>query len=78
MLPLNDDTARKQVEQIIAKVLSNRKPPYSLHGGLFDALSDSKGEVLAATNKQALEAAALFEKTDNRWFWKNLWDRQML
>lgn len=64
MLPLDDDTARKQVEAIDAKVLSNRKPPYSLAGGLFDAMMDAGGDVLLANNKQAKEAAALFEKLE--------------
>ncbi|NOR75533.1 MAG: cysteate synthase [Draconibacterium sp.] len=64
MLPLNNDDARKQVEEMDAKVLSNRKPPYPIAGGLYDALKDSKGEVLRATNKQAREAGALFEKTE--------------
>ena len=52
--------AREQVAQIDAKVLSNRKPPYGLAGGLFDALSDSDGEVLTVSNKKAREAAKLF------------------
>jgi cysteate synthase len=38
LLPLDDDLARRQVEEIDAKVLSNRKPPYSITGGLFDAM----------------------------------------
>ncbi len=64
MLPLDDALARKQVEEIDAKVLSNRKPPYPVAGGLFDALTDTKGEVLVATNEQARIAATLFEKTE--------------
>jgi cysteate synthase len=64
MLPLDDELARRQVEEIDAKVLSNRKPPYPIFGGLFDALNDAGGDVLLATNKQATEAAALFEKTE--------------
>lgn len=64
LLPLDDETARKQVEIINAKVLSNRRPPYSLVGGLFDALQDSKGEVLAATNEEAEDAASLFLETE--------------
>lgn len=62
MLPFDDETARKQVETIDAKVLSNRKPPYPPVGGLFDALTDTKGEVLAVTNEEARLAAALFQK----------------
>jgi len=64
MLIFNDDTARKQVEEMDAKVLSNRKPPYPPAGGLYDALTDSKGDVLLANNKEAADAAKLFEKTE--------------
>jgi cysteate synthase len=64
MLPLDDDLARKQVEEINAKVLSNRKPPYPIIGGLFDALQDSGGDILAVTNEQALAAGKLFLETE--------------
>ena len=67
LLPLDNDVARKQVETIDAKVLSNRKPPYSIMGGLFDAMSDAGGDVLLATNQEARAAAKLFldsEKND--------------
>jgi cysteate synthase len=64
MLPLDENLARKQVEEIDAKVLSNRKPPYPIAGGLFDALTDSGGDVLVATNEQARAAAKLFEQTE--------------
>ena len=60
MLPLDDDHARKHVEIIVAKVLSNRKPPYSIFGGLFDALRDTGGTVLTATNQEAHKAAEMF------------------
>ena len=64
MLPLDDHLARKQVEEINAKVLSNRRPPYSLTGGLYDALLETNGEVLSATNCEAAEAAQLFLETE--------------
>lgn len=60
LLDFDDEEARKQVEIIDAKVLSNRKPPYSLAGGLYDAMKDAGGEVLLATNEQARNAAQLF------------------
>jgi cysteate synthase len=60
LLPLDDDQARKQVEIINAKVLSNRRPPYSLTGGLFDALMDAGGEVIGISNDEANEAARQF------------------
>jgi len=52
------------VETILAKVLSNRKPPYSIYGGLYDALKDSNGEVLLVSNDEATAAAKLFEETE--------------
>lgn len=64
LLPLDAVEARRQVEIISAKVLSNRKPPYSLKGGLFDALTATKGDMFAATNEEAAAAAALFEETE--------------
>jgi cysteate synthase len=64
MLPLDDELARKQVEEIDAKVLSNRKPPYPIFGGLFDAMKDAGGNVLLASNKQAADAAQLFLETE--------------
>jgi len=64
LLPFDDHQARKQVEMIDAKVLSNRKPPYSLAGGLYDAMKDAGGEVLLATNEEARKAASLFSETE--------------
>ena len=64
MLVLDNIAARKQVEEMDAKVLSNRKPPYPIAGGLYDALKDSDGEVLRATNTKAREAGTLFQKTE--------------
>lgn len=49
---LDPETGRHQAETILAKVLSNRKPPYSLAGGLYDALSSSGGDAFLATNEQ--------------------------
>lgn len=60
LLPFDDAIARGQVEQMCAKVLSNRKPPYSLKGGLFDALVETQGDILAVTNEEAAVAGNLF------------------
>ncbi len=64
MLPLDDEIARRQVEDIDAKVLSNRKPPYPIFGGLFDAMNDAEGDILLATNEQARTAGQLFLETE--------------
>ena len=64
MLPYDDDRARRDAEIINAKVLSNRKPPYGICGGLYDALKATNGTVLMATNLQAQKAAKLFLETE--------------
>ncbi len=64
MLPFDDGQARRQTELIDAKVLSNRKPPYPPAGGLYDALTDSGGDVLLATNQESRQASALFAETE--------------
>jgi cysteate synthase len=64
ILPMDHNLARKQVEEIMAKVLSNRKPPYGLRGGLFDAMTESGGEVIAVTNEEAKAANQLFIRTE--------------
>lgn len=64
MLPYDDDKARRDVEIIDAKVLSNRKPPYGIRGGLYDALKATNGEFLVATNAQARKAKELFKELE--------------
>jgi cysteate synthase len=64
LLPMDDDDARRKVEAIVAKVLSNRKPPYAVAGGLFDAMKDAGGDFLVATNEEACAAAELFEQLE--------------
>lgn len=64
ILAMDDDVARKQVAAIGAKVLSNRKPPYAIVGGLFDAMMDAGGDVLLANNQESIMADELFQKTE--------------
>jgi cysteate synthase len=64
MLPYDADKARRDAAIIDAKVLSNRKPPYSIFGGLYDALKATEGEILVATNPQARKAAKLFKELE--------------
>ncbi|MCL2561881.1 MAG: cysteate synthase [Rikenellaceae bacterium] len=64
MLPYDDDRARADAAEIDAKVLSNRRPPYSITGGLFDALSDTGGDIVAVTNSELRAAAVLFEELE--------------
>ncbi|MEI6576693.1 MAG: cysteate synthase [Bacteroidota bacterium] len=64
LLPLSDVLARQQVMEITAKVLSNRKPPYGIVGGLFDAMTDNGGEFYGISNDESAHAARIFEQTE--------------
>lgn len=66
LLPYDADQARRDAAEICAPVLSNRKPPYSLAGGLYDALKDTDGDILAVSNEEAQAAKALFLETEGR------------
>ena len=52
---------KKHIDEMYADVLSNRAPPYSVTGGLFDALTDTNGLMYGITNDEAKEAKTLFE-----------------
>ena len=52
LVEMTPDQARKAAAEIDAKVLSNRKPPYSLAGGLFDAMENAGGDMFKVTNEQ--------------------------
>ena len=64
MLPYDDDKARRDAEIIDAKVLSNRKPPYGVVGGLYDALKATGGDIMVVTNPQERKACKLFEELE--------------
>lgn len=66
LLPYDADQARHDAAAICAPVLSNRKPPYALAGGLYDALKDTNGDMLAVSNEEAQAAKALFQETEGR------------
>lgn len=57
----DENEARENALKIEAKVLSNRRPPYSVPGGLYDALSDSSGDIETVTNSELKAACRLFE-----------------
>jgi len=61
---ISADAARTLSEKIVAAVLSNHQPPYSIHGGMFDVLRESQGEVFAVDNEEIIRAMQLFEKCE--------------
>ena len=60
----DEDEARNNALQIEAKVLSNRRPPYGIAGGLFDAMCDAGGDMEIADNRELAEAATLFKNLE--------------
>jgi cysteate synthase len=61
---LSPETARLQASQIDATVLANRKPPYGLAGGLYDALQATGGNVASIGNTELRQAQALFQELE--------------
>ena len=56
----DEASARKRVRSIRAQVLANRNPPYSLAGGLYDALRETSGFMYRVTNDESTRAGHLF------------------
>ena len=64
LLPMDENDGRITALQIKAPVLSNRKPPYSIAGGLFDVLKWSNGDFQKVTNGELTQACELFEELE--------------
>ncbi len=64
LVKIDEADGKKQTQQMAAQVLSNRRPPYSCKGGVFDVLTETRGDVLTADNFEALHAKRLFEETE--------------
>jgi cysteate synthase len=56
--------AKAQIAQIGATVLSNQTPPYTIAGGVREALAASDGNVDAITNGEMLDAMMLFAEAE--------------
>ena len=55
LVPMTPEEAREAASIIDAKVLSNRKTPYSLACGLYDAMDDAGGTIYKVDNQQLHE-----------------------
>lgn len=60
LAPMPEDEAHLQVAAVTAGVLTNRKPPYSVGGGLYDVLTQSNGAAWEASNESVFFAARMF------------------
>jgi len=63
-LNIVEDEAKKQISSVTAPVLTNRHPPYSVCGGVFDALSDTNGHMYGISNIELFDAARIFRTTE--------------
>jgi cysteate synthase len=61
---LDEEVAKRHIDETLAKTLSNRPPPYSDYGGLFDTLQESNGVGVSVTNGQALAARKSFRELE--------------
>lgn len=64
LVDITAEQSRRASEVILAKVLSNRKPPYCLAGGLYDALRDSGGDMFTVTNDEIVQWIVRFYKRE--------------
>jgi cysteate synthase len=52
---------KKLISEMYADILSNREPPYSVGGGVYDALCSTNGVMYGMSNAQAKKAQTTFE-----------------
>lgn len=54
----------KDVKIIMASVLANRNPPYSIPGGVYECLQATNGDMSGVNNQEAISAKKFFESTE--------------
>src|SRR5207248_929653 len=64
LIPVPEEQAFQQVSSVTAAVLTNRKPPYAIAGGVRDVLSESGGTAWEVTNEQLFDAATVFRSLE--------------
>jgi cysteate synthase len=57
--------AKEQIAAMYTDILSNRNPPYSIGGGVYDSLIDTGGDMYAVTKKEAIAAKKAFEDSED-------------
>jgi len=64
LIEIDLPTQRNSIKQVYAKVLTNRQPPYSIGGGIYDTLIASSGSMYGVSNDEAFSAGNKFEKLE--------------
>jgi cysteate synthase len=55
--------AENSIRNVMSDVLTNRNPPYSICGGLFDALQATQGQMYSVPNTAGADAGKLIRET---------------
>ena len=55
---------QRTVNEVMSNVLTNRNPPYSIRGGLYDALEDTSGVMYSVSNTQGQSALRFVRDTE--------------
>ena len=64
LIEIPDNLAKEKIYSVTADVLTNRNPPYSIAGGVFDVLTASKGSAWKVNNYQVFHAARMFRESE--------------
>jgi len=64
LFPMDEMEGKHKIRAVRSQVLTNRKPPYSLIGGMYDVLVDSGGYMYTVSNEEAAKAGAIFLETE--------------
>ena len=59
-----EDLKPELIGQITTRVLSTRYPAYSIAGGVYDALTATRGRMYGIVNKEVYTAMDLFEEAE--------------
>ena len=61
----DENEGKKRINEVSAFVLTNRHPPFGIHGGVYDAMKSCKGsQFYKISNEEAKNAADIFEKLE--------------
>lgn len=61
---MHEENQKKAISEVNAHVLTNRNPPYSIKGGVYDCLKSSDGNMYSIKNNEIVDAKILFLDTE--------------
>jgi cysteate synthase len=64
LIDLPEEQAKEKIQSTTAQNLTNRYPPYSIAGGVFDTLKSSNGMTWKVPNSSLFESARIFRKAE--------------